>query len=158
LKKKIYTPEQAVKKAETYCAYQERSQQEVRDKIYSMGLHRKDVEQIISNLIANGFLKEERFASAFTGGKFRIKKWGRNKIREALREKKVSDPLIKKALAEIDETEYKKILTGVINSRLKMLSNEKNVLKRNMKVSTYAISRGYEAELVWETIKELVNL
>ena len=92
--KKLLSPEKALQKAESYCSYQERSQQEVRDKIYSWGLLRNDVENILSTLITSGFLKEERFASAFTRGKFRIKKWGRNKIREALRGKKVSETLI----------------------------------------------------------------
>src|SRR6187549_1978004 len=99
--KKLITPEKALQKAENYCAYQERSQQEVRDKIYSWGLHRNDVENIISKLITDGFLKEERFAQAYARGKFRIKKWGRNKIREALRGKKVPDSLINKSLKEI---------------------------------------------------------
>ena len=153
---KIITPEKALQKAENFCAYQERSQQEVRDKIYSWGLHQADVENILSTLITNGFLKEERFASAFTSGKFRIKKWGRNKIREALRGKKVSEPLIRKALSEIDEREYEKILKEVIRIRSKSVV-EKNPLKRNYKIASYAISRGFEAEKVWETLNQLAN-
>ena len=130
MEKKIISPEKALQKAESYCAYQERSQQEVRDKIYSWGLHREDVENIIATLVTYGFLKEERFASAYTNGKFRIKKWGRNKIREALRGKKVPDPLINKALLIIDEKEYEKTLKDVINLRLK--SNvEKNEQKKS---------------------------
>jgi regulatory protein len=151
--KKFITPEAALKKAESYCAYQERSQQEVRDKIYSWGLHRKEVENIISNLISSGYLKEERFASAFVGGKFRIKKWGRNKIREALRGKQVSEPLIFQALNSIDEREYQKVLREVINSRSEKIE-EKHPLKKKYKIASYAISRGFEAELVWAMIKE----
>ena len=151
--KKFLTPEAALKKAESYCAYQERSQQEVRDKIYSWGLHRNDVENIISNLISNGYLKEERFASAFAGGKFRIKKWGRNKIREALKGKQVSEPLINKALSSIDEREYIKVLREIISSRSEKVE-EKNPLKKKYKIALYAISRGFESELVWSMIKE----
>src|SRR5262245_55126185 len=117
--KKEISPEKAKSKAEAYCAYQERSQQEVRDKLYSWGLHRNDVENIISFLISDGFLKEERFAIAFAGGKFRIKKWGRNKIKMALKEKKVSDPLIRKALSEIDQREYMQMLKQVIKVKSK---------------------------------------
>ena len=151
--KKISTPDEALKKAERYCAFQERSQQEVRDKLYSLGLHRNDVENLLSMLIGSGFVKEERFASAFAGGKFRIKKWGRNKIRMALREKKVSEPLIKRALSEIDEREYRKTLLDILNSRSKKIT-ENNLLKKNYKVASYAIARGFEPELVWELIQE----
>ncbi len=147
----IPTPDKALKKAESYCAYQERSQQEVRDKVYSWGLHKKEVEEIISTLISTGYLKEERFASAFAGGKFRIKKWGKKKIRLALQNKQVSEPLIRKALAEIDEKDYKKTLKEVIASRSKQIK-EKNVLKRKYKIASYAISRGFEPEKVWEAI------
>ena len=153
MEKKIISPEKALQKAESYCAYQERSQQEVRDKIYSWGLHRNDVENILSTLMTTGFLKEERFATTFARGKFRIKKWGRNKIREALRGKKVPEPLIKNALSEIDEREYGKILHDVIVNRSKTVT-EKNTIKRNYKIASYVISRGFEAELVWEALNQ----
>src|SRR5436190_426642 len=156
MEKKIITPEKALQKAEKYCAYQERSQQEVRDKIYSWGLHRNDVENIISTLITGGFLKEERFAFAYANGKFRIKKWGKNKIREALRGKKVSETLINKSLSEIDNREYTKTLKEVVRLRLKN-TLEKDERKKLYKTATYVISRGFESELVWETLKELAD-
>ena len=154
MKDKIFSPSECLKKALSYCAYQERSQQQVRDKLYSWGLHQKDVENIIITLIEDGYLKEERFASAFAGGKFRIKKWGRNKIKLALKEKNVSEPLIRKALLEIDNREYEKTLKEVIASRTKKIS-EKNPQKKKYKIASYAISRGFESELVWETLKNL---
>jgi regulatory protein len=156
MNKKILSPEQAIQKAESYCAYQERSQQEVRDKIYSWGLHQKEVENIISNLISSGFLKEERFAIAFASGKFRIKKWGRIKIKMALQLKKVSEPLIRKALSSIDDREYEKILKEVIRLREKT-EEEKNPLKRKNKIASYVISRGFEPELVREIISQLAD-
>src|SRR5262245_50507296 len=103
---KKYSPALALVKSRKFCAYHERSQQEVRDKLYSWGLHRKDVEEIIALLIGDGFLKEERFAIAYATGKFRIKKWGVVKIRQGLIEKKVSEPLIRLALDQIDPGEY----------------------------------------------------
>src|SRR6478672_11099295 len=84
-KQKVYTQHQALVKAEAWCAYQERCQQEVRDKIYSWGLHEHEVENVIAELISKNFLNEERFAKAYAGGKFRIKKWGRVKIRMELK-------------------------------------------------------------------------
>lgn len=144
----------AITKAQKYCAYQERSQQEVRDKLYSWGLHRRDVENVISELINSNFLKEERFASAFAGGKFRMKKWGRNKIRIALEQKKVSEPLINQALKEIADHDYTKALREVIASQQKKVT-EKDPFKRKYKIASYAIRRGFEPEMVWEALKEM---
>ena len=147
------TPEKARSKALKFCAYQERSQQEMRDKIYSWGLHQREVESIISYLIEEGFLKEERFAIAYAGGKFRIKKWGKVKIKLALKEKKISEPLIKKALGEISDSDYRKMLQKVISAKEKLVT-EKDPYKRKYKIASYAISRGFEPQLVWEMIGE----
>ncbi len=149
--KKILDPHQALLKAQKYCAYQERSQQEVRDKIYSYGLHKRDVENLIAELITSGFLKEERFAVAFAGGKFRVKQWGRIKIKLALKQKQVSENLIRQALKGIDERDYQKALKKLIEERFGK-TKESNHLKKKYKVAQYAISRGFEAELVWEII------
>jgi len=145
-------PQQALTRAQKYCAYQERSQQEVRDKLYSFGLHKKEVENIIAELITSGFLKEERFAIAFAGGKFRTKGWGKIKIRQALVQKRVSETLIRQVLKGIDEQDYMKELKKIIAEKSKKI-NEKNPLKKNYKVAQYAISRGFEAELVWQIMK-----
>lgn len=145
------SPEKALSRAQKYCAYQERSQQEVRDKLYSWGLHKREVENILSNLIGDGFLKEERFAIAFAGGKFRMKKWGKTKIKIALKQKAVSDPLIKTALAQITDSDYRKALQAVINSKSKLVK-ETDPFKRKYKIASYAISRGFEPELVWEML------
>jgi regulatory protein len=142
---------QALIRARKYCAYQERSQQEVRDKVYSFGLHKKDVENIIAELIVSGFLKEERFANAFAGGKFRTKGWGRIKIKQALLQKRVSENLVRQALREIDERDYVKQLKKIIEEKSKQV-HEKNRWKKNSKVAQYVIGRGFEAELVWEML------
>jgi regulatory protein len=147
-------PRQALIRAQKYCAYQERSQQEVRDKLYSFGLHKGDVENLIAELITSGFLKEERFANAFAGGKFRTKGWGRIKIKQALKQKCVSENLIRQALNEIDELDYIKELKKIILQKSKK-TEEKNPMKRNYKIAQYAISRGFEAELVWSLLKEI---
>ncbi|MCX6291396.1 MAG: RecX family transcriptional regulator [Bacteroidetes bacterium] len=146
-------PQKAFLKAQKYCAYQERSQQEVRDKLYSYGLHRKEVENILTELILQGFLKEERFAHAFAGGKFRMKGWGRIKIKLALKQKNVSEILIRQALKAIDERDYRKMLLKILDEKSKN-TTEKNPLKRKYKLAQYAISRGFEPELVWEIINQ----
>ena len=149
---KKYAPEQALIKAMKFCAYQERSQQEVRDKLYTFGLHKNQVEELISRLISDGFLKEERFAIAYVTGKFKIKKWGVVKIRQGLKEKKVSEPLIRLALNEIDAEEYLAVLQQMIRKKQKTIK-EKNIFKRNYKLAQHCIRQGYEPELVWEVLR-----
>src|ERR1700743_1261391 len=114
----------ALAKAEHYCAYQERSQQEVRDKLYEWGLYPNVVEQVIIQLIAGNFLNEERFANAYTRGKFNQKGWGKNKIKQGLKFKRVSDPLIKKALNNIDGDDYLLMLHKIIQKKASLLSEK----------------------------------
>jgi regulatory protein len=152
-KQKVYTQHQALVKAEAWCAYQERCQQEVRDKIYSWGLHENEVENVIAELISKNFLNEERFAKAYAGGKFRMKKWGRVKIRLELKRRKLSDYCIKKGLAEIDEDQYRSTLKKMAEEKMKA-TKENNALKKKYKVMSFLISKGYENELVREIIGE----
>jgi regulatory protein len=111
------------------------------------------VENAIAELITSGFLKEERFANAFAGGKFRMKGWGRIKIKQALKQKQVSENLIRQALKSIDERDYEKELKKIITEKARK-TVEKNPLKRKSKIAQYAISRGFEAELVWELLND----
>jgi regulatory protein len=143
-----------LEKARKYCAYQERSQQEVRDKLYDLGLHRNEVEQCIAQLLSENYLNEQRFAIAFAGGKFRMKEWGRVKIKLALKAKKVSDYCIRKALEEISPKDYRKTLGKILSSKSNEV-REKNPLKKKYKVAQYAISRGFEPEMVWEEMADL---
>jgi len=152
--KKKYTPEIAFQKIAKWCAYQERSQQETRNKLYEYGLYSKDVELLISRLITDNFLNEERFAIAFAGGKFRQLGWGRIKIKAALKQKKVSEYCMKKGLCSIAEGDYQKKLLKVIEKRQKE-EKEKNKVKRNYKLAQYAMSRGYEPDLVWDCLKAI---
>ena len=152
--KKKLTPNQATIKAQLSCAYQERCQQEMRDKLYEWGLYSNDVENIIANLISDNFLNEERFAKAYAGGKFRIKKWGRVKIKIELKRRKISDYCIKKAMQEIDEDDYIKTLKSILVKRLKENSKGKQQI-RNYKAAQYAMSRGFEGDLIWDVLKQL---
>lgn len=149
--KKLGSKEAKLKAAD-YCAYQERSQQEVRDKLYSYGLHKNDVEEIISDLITENFINEERFAIAYVGGKFRIKKWGRIKIMQGLMQHKISTYCIKKGMAEIDEEIYISTLVQILE-RKKSALNIKETFILNQKVAQFAIQKGYEPALVWELLK-----
>jgi regulatory protein len=151
--KKKLTPKQAFIKAQKYCAYQERCQQEMRDKLYEWGLYQNDVENIIVNLISENFLNEERFAKAFAGGKFRIKKWGRIKIKIELKKRKISDYCIKSAMKEIDESDYHQTLSEIISKKQKEPFKGK-AYQKNYKAAQYAISRGFESDLVWDLLRE----
>ena len=151
--KKKFTPNQASIKAQNFCAYQERCQQEMRDKLYEWGLYSNDVENIIANLISDNFLNEERFAKAFAGGKFRIKKWGRVQIKIELKRKKISDYCIKKGMQEIDDADYLKTLKDILAKKLKENPKGKQQV-RNYKAAQYAMSRGFESDLIWEILKQ----
>ncbi len=150
--KKIYTPHQAKLKAEAYCAYQERAQQEVRDKLYEWGLHMEDVEQVISELISTNFLNEERYANAFALGKFRIKGWGKIKIQQHLKAKRVSAPLIKMALQQIDLDEYDEKLTDTIKKKVSTPLQQLSIQDK-AKLVRYLQGKGYESTLIFEKIK-----
>jgi regulatory protein len=144
---KIYSREQATVKAESYCAYQERSQFEIRNKLYEWGLHQKDVEEIISELIELNFLNEERFALAYSLGKFRIKGWGKNKIRQGLKLKRIPDKLIIKSLKSIEDDDYLMMLKKILQKKLNTIS-EKDPFKKRYLLTRFAASKGYESDLI----------
>jgi regulatory protein len=150
---KITDEKTALAKAEHYCAYQERAQQEVRDKLYEWGLWNVAVEQVIAQLIGSNFLNEERFAKAYALGKFRQKGWGKIKIKQGLKLKKVPDVLIKKALKEIDSDDYIHSLENILQKKSRLLT-EKDPFKRRYKLQQYAVMRGYENDLVADALKE----
>ena len=153
IKPKTYTPSQALVKIQGWCAYQERCQQQVRDKLYEYGLKTTDVENLISQLISDNYLNEERFAKAYAGGKFRIKKWGKIKIKMGLKAKRVSEYCIKKGLAEIDDADYIKTLKKILENKSAML-NEKNKIREKYKLIQFAASKGYEQEYIMEILNE----
>ena len=149
--KKKFTPQQAKLKAESYCAYQERAQQEVRDKLYNWGLYPADVENIISDLISDNFLNEERFAVAYCLGKFRIKKWGKIKIAQHLQAKRVSKPLIKIALKAIDLDDYENTLEATLQEKLKAPIKSLSMAEK-AKLIRFLQSRGFENDLIFQKI------
>lgn len=147
--------EQALPKVKQYCAYQERCHSEVKEKLYSFGLYKKDVEQLMANLIEENYLNEERFAIQYAGGKFRMKQWGRVKIKYALKQKQVSEYCIKKALKEIGEAGYKKTLEKLAEQKLKTLKGEKNIFVKKRKLQDYLLQKGYEVEVVRGVVNNL---
>ena len=151
-KKRITDEKTALAKAEHFCAYQERSQQEVRNKLYELGMYPTGVERVISQLIEGNFINEERFARAYVQGKFNIKAWGRIKIKQGLKLKQVPDKLITKALQGIDGDAYLSTLQKVLEKKQAQVV-EKDAFKRRYKLIQYAMSRGYESDLINDVLK-----
>lgn len=153
-KQKKISPNEAYRKISSWCAYQERSHKEVRNKLYELNLHKDIIEELIFRLMTENFLNEERFARSYAGGKFRIKKWGRRKIEEGLKEKGISSNCVKIAFAEIDEEDYLKQLDELATKRLKEMEKEKDPYVKSQKIASYLIRKGYETDLVWELLKK----
>ncbi len=142
----------ALQKLRKYCAYQERCHQEVRSKLIALKVYGDDLEEIIAELISENFLNEERFARTFARGKFRMKMWGRNKIKQHLKIKRVSAYCLKKAMEEIEEEEYIETLQSILRKTIDRHDNLKPIIARD-KAIQYAISRGFETSIVYDQIR-----
>ncbi|MBK9758497.1 MAG: RecX family transcriptional regulator [Flavobacteriales bacterium] len=146
------TAQEVLPKARRYCALQERCHQEVRDKLYSWGSHQEEVEQVIGQLIGEGYLNEQRFAEHYAVSKFRQKGWGRVKIRESLKFKKVSAPCIKNGLAAIDDGEYSAYLANAVK-KLRTKTKGRNEWEGEQRVKRYLMGRGFESEAIDDALK-----
>lgn len=156
LQRKSLTKEQALQKLKHYCGYQEHCHSEVREKLFQLGVRRSDHDEIISKLIEENYLNEERFAVAFARGKFRMNQWGRVKIKAALKQKKISDYCINKGLKQINENDYLQLLKRLTEKRYASLKNEQ-YLVRKKKTIDYLLQRGFEWELVKNVLEEAMS-
>lgn len=154
-KTKSYTLEEATKKLEGYCSYQERCHKEVVAKLKGMRMIPEAIDQIVVHLIDHDYLNEERFAQSFTRGKFSIKKWGRRRIVSELKQRGISKFNIQTALKEIDDASYFDTFDALAEKRLSQLS-ERNPQKRKKKLADYLLYRGWESHLVYDKVKELI--
>jgi regulatory protein len=142
------SPEKALQKLKHYCGYQERTHYEVKQKLYSLGLSKKNAEQIILQLIEENYLNEERFATTFASGKLRIKGWGKIKITHELRQKKISEYCIRKALNSIDKIEYIQVFKRQADKKWRLLHREKNIFVKKSKWRSYLLQRGFEPPVI----------
>lgn len=138
-----------------YCAYRERATKEVRLKLESYGFNDDEVDFLLQELIDNDYVNDERFAKLFAGGKFRLKKWGKLKIRRELKQKEISEELIQTALSEIEGQNYIETLESLALNKFQSLDHTVNLYKKKNKVAAYLISKGYESELVWGVLNKL---
>lgn len=153
--KKSYSVNEATKKLEGYCAYQDRCHKEVISKLKEMDMIPEAIDIIVGHLIKENYLNEERFARSFARGKFNIKKWGKNRIENELKYRDISKFNIRLAMQEIDPAEYLKSFNSLAKKRLAEI-REKNLQKRRKKLADYLLYRGWESGMVYEKVYELV--
>lgn len=144
---------QALVKAAAFCAYQERSTKEVKQRLSELEITDDEIEPILHELITQNYLNEERFARAFARGKFRVKRWGRMKIRQEMKLRGLSNDLIQKGLTEIDGDEYETVLQDLLIKKARTLKGEPTTTKQ--KLVRFALSRGFESDIVWELLKAI---
>lgn len=153
---KTYTVDEAKKKLEHYCAYQERCHKEVRNKLREMRMIPEAIDVITVHLIQHNYLNEERFAQVYVSGKFRIKKWGKNRLIKELKFREISKYSIDKALSQIDLDDYYKTLDELVLKRIAQVT-EKNSYKKKKKVADYLLYRGWESHLIYEKLNEYIK-
>lgn len=150
-----YTLAEATKKMEGYCAYQERCHKEVYQKLRGMRMIPQSIDHVMVHLIQNDFLNEERFAKTFARGKFSIKKWGKNRILNELKQREISKYNIQTALKEIDDELYIETLDALAKKRMAAIK-ETHLQKKRKKMADYLLYRGWESHLVYQKIQELI--
>ncbi len=140
-------------KVSKYCAYQERTQQEVRTKLREYQCYGDDAEEIIVELIQENFINEERFAKSFARGRFRLKNWGKTKIKYELQQRGLSKYCVNSGLAEIEQDEYEQTIKKLIEKKQEELKEETPFVQKG-KINNYLMQKGYEPNIISEFIKE----
>ena len=153
---KSYTVDEAQKKLEYYCAYQERCHQEVRQKLQSMHMIPEAIDNIIVSLISHDFLNESRFATTFALGKFRIKKWGKYRITLELKKRDISKNIINQVIKKIPDNEYIDTFNVLAEKKASTI-NESNKLKKKKKLADFLLYRGWETHLVYDKVNQLIQ-
>ncbi len=152
---KTYTLEEAKRRMERYCVYQERCHKEINQKLYEMRMIPEAIDEIIFHLLQHNFLNETRFSQAFARGKFRVKNWGKRRIVNELKQRQISAYNIKIALKEIPDSEYYTAFEELAEKRLRQLESETDLQKKRKKLADYLFYRGWESELVYGKISEV---
>lgn len=151
---KTYTVEEAKRRLEQYCVYQDRCHYEVEQKLKEMQMIPMAIDVIILHLMQHNFLNEERFAKSYVRGKFNIKKYGRIKITQALKQKRIGSYLIKEALKEIEEDTYLETLNTLAIKKSNLIK-EPNSYKKKQKIIRHLLQKGYESSLVYEQVNAM---
>ena len=154
--KQTFTIDEAKKKLEYYCAYQERCHKEVRQKLRDMHMIPEAIDLITVHLIQHNFLNEGRFAKAFVQGKFNIKKWGKRRLTLELKQKDIAKSNINQAIKEINDDIYIEAFNNLAEKQFSSIK-ESNNLKKKKKLIDYLLYRGWETHLVYDKVNELMK-
>lgn len=155
-KQNVYTVQEAYKKLARYCAYQERCHREVELKLQAYKLTSIERQEVVTRLIADNFLNEERFAIAFVRDKFNLQKWGKERIKRELKQRRISAYLMRKALGEIDAEEYVQVFEDLVQKKLELLESE-STLKKKKKLMDYLIRKGYEYDRIYNILNRVFS-
>lgn len=146
----------ALSKMSSYCRIYPRSHYEIRSKLYSMGLWKPEVEEVLSSLIAGNYVSEEKFAKHHTSKRFDKDNWGKEKIRQELIKKHVSPYNIKYVLSKIDDHDYKEKLYELARKKWDSIQGiEVDVFTKTRKTANYLLYKGYESKLIFEVLNEI---
>ncbi len=156
--KKHITPEQALSKLQRYCAYRERCRQEIRQKLSSLGYWGERADEIMNQLEDERFWDEVRFAHVFASDKFRLKRWGRIKIRQGLQQKQVPKSFIETALKEeIKDEDYWQTLLYLAEKKKETLGHISQPLELKQKLMRFLLQKGYESNLIWKVLEVVID-
>ena len=148
---------EAKAKLEALCAYQERCTSELEQKLYDWGIDSEDQGRLIAHLISNNYLNEERFSEAFVSGKVNIKRWGKIKIRQHLKAKRISEYSIKKGIGTIKDEVYFGNLNRLAEKKIISLVKERDGYSKKVKVYRFLASKGYESEFIRDAVDPLMD-
>ncbi|NRA10875.1 MAG: RecX family transcriptional regulator [Crocinitomicaceae bacterium] len=155
LSERKYSFLEAKTKLEALCVYQERCSSELETKLYEWRFDQEDTNRLLTHLISNNFLNEERFVAAFVSGKLNIKKWGKIKIRQHLKQKRISKYSMDKGIASIDAEVYISNITGLAERKYLTLERERDSYSKKVKVYRFLASKGYETDLIRDVVDPL---
>ena len=146
---KIMKYDKALQKAMWYCSFQERCQLDLENRFKAWHVEKSNWDKLLDALIDDNYLNEQRYVEAFVRGKFRIKKWGKNKIKMGLMAKRIyNELLVNNAFeTEIDELEYLDTLNNLIIQKSNLLTEPDLIVKRD-KLYRYLLNKGFESEII----------
>jgi len=152
-----YSFSEAIIKIESWCAYQDRCTFEVEQKLTSWNISLEQQSEIIKHLLSNRFVDDKRFVESFISGKFKIKRWGKIKIKHHLIQKRIDKVSIQEGLKTIDLDAYLETMKHLAQKKFieKKAKDDLWVIRR--RVSTYLASKGYESDLIHDVVAEVVK-
>lgn len=147
------TVDEALKKLEYYCSYQDRCYKEVVAKLKALGMYQAAIDHIMQQLVKNNFLNEERFAQSFARGKHKFKGWGKRRIEQELKFREISAYNIRIALKEIEKDYFSNFY--LLAEKKWQNIHEPSLNKKKRKWMDFLLRKGYESHLIFEVLKEL---